>query len=257
LRNFKKVYRSNKLGRSDFKKFAKKSSKKGSKNKNYDIMRTSRTHQKICYQKFIRSRNLKKLKLIDEQAYLRVKEKVKATSATSSSVAASQKIEQDSFHITNKEIKDISLRRKDSLPGIEIKRVVQIDEFTKFRKLSCCSSTANSYLEGINNEDLANKKSTKNRIKYLQRSPERYSEKQKKLKGSYFSLDKAATPNINNTCPQIFKSTSFDVLEIWQDCNFKLFATESGGKERLKEREEDSGFRLVKYSSIIFKKIEF
>jgi hypothetical protein len=163
-------------------------------------------------------------------------------------VATSQTIEQDSFQLTNKEIKDISSRRKDSLPGISMKRGVQIEEFTKFRKLSCCSSTANSYYEGINNEvvDLANKKSTKIQVKYLQRSPERYNDKQKKLKESYFSLDKAATPNINKTCPQIFKSTSFDVLEIWQDCNFNLFSTESGGKERSKEEGGNTGFRLVK-----------
>lgn len=247
LRNFKKVYRRNKTRRSDFKKFSKKSYKKG--NKQYDIMKVSRTHQKNCYQSFIRSQNLKKLKLIDEKAYHRLKNQVKATSATSSSVAASQTMKEDKLiNLQSDDLSNNEQIRRDSICDVLIKKGIQKSGFGKFRKLSC-SSTANSDYKIINNanlnQNLISRKSSISK-KYLNQSPDRYNDNAKKSKGCYFSVDKAATPNINKSSPHVFKSPSFDALEIWEDCNVDLFSElEKKQDQRDTNQQQEGNFRLV------------
>ena len=222
LRNFKKVYRNKKLGKSDFKKFRKK---KQTKMRNYDIMRTSRTHQKPCYQSFIRSRNLLKLQLIDEEAYRRVCEKNK--SDTSKSVATA--ISSNSVHSI---VQDFSF---SLYSPAHFSKVVS-PNISNFRKMSC-SSTANLYPSSSQNT-LKHNLSYSNQIKPKENKIFNNSQnKSKNKKNITFSVDKAASPVINRCFSFELKTPKADAFQIWEDCNFNLFS-------QTKEEDDHKHFGL-------------
>ena len=227
LRNFKKVYRNNKLGKSDFKKFRKKKhSKKQTKLRNYDIMKTSRTHQKTCYQSFIRSRNLLKLQLIDEEAYRRVCQKNK--SDTSQSVATA--ISSNSVYSRIQEKPFALESSSDQFTQINLR-----PDVSSFRKMSC-SSTANLYPSSsqstgkqIESRDFSNLINPRKRFLNEQnqtacmlfKTPQ---DKSKNKKNITFSVDKAASPVVNRCFSFELKTPKADAFQIWEDCNFNLFA---------------------------------
>lgn len=249
LRNFKKVYRSNKLGRSDFNKFTAKTSKKRNKGRHPELLRRPRPKPQICYQSLIRSRNLKKLQLINEEAYHRVCNKIRINSGTSSSVAASLTLEKDSQRpVKGSDTQELQLPDdQDSIFEGELPIGAPASDCGRFRKTSY-SSTANSLTgQCVPRPSRFLKNMTLSQVRANMRSPDRSTcSKSKKNKSSHFSLDKAAKPVIKKTCKSMFKSPSLDALDIFQDCHSSIFILEKDKPQKANH------FKLVNNIRCIF-----